>query len=25
VLVRVPEGFLPSGGWLQRWGAKKPA
>jgi len=25
VLVRVPEGFLPSGGWLQRWTAKKPA
>src|SRR6476646_7721728 len=25
VLVRVPEGFLPSGGWLQRWGANTPA
>ena len=24
VLVRVPEGFLPTGGWLQRWIAKKP-
>jgi protein phosphatase len=26
VLVRVPEGFLPSeGGWLQRWTSKKPS
>jgi protein phosphatase len=24
VLVRVPESFLPTGGWLQRWIAKKP-
>jgi protein phosphatase len=24
VLVRVPADFLPSGGWLQRWMAKKP-
>jgi PPM family protein phosphatase len=24
VLVRVPEDFLPTGGWLQRWMAKKP-
>jgi len=24
VLVRVPENFLPTGGWLQRWIAKKP-
>ena len=24
VLVRVPEGFLPTGSWLQRWIAKKP-
>ena len=23
VLVRVPEGFLPTGGWLQRWMARK--
>jgi protein phosphatase len=25
VLVRVPIEFLPTGGWLQRWMAKKPA
>ena len=25
VLIRVPEGFLPTGGWLQRWMSKKPA
>src|SRR5437762_8289510 len=25
VLVRVPEQFLPTGGWLQRWMSKKPA
>ena len=24
VLVRVPEEFLPTGGWLQRWMARKP-
>ena len=24
VLIRVPENFLPTGGWLQRWIAKKP-
>jgi hypothetical protein len=25
ILVRVPMGFLPTGGWLQRWMIKKPA
>jgi protein phosphatase len=25
ILVRVPEDFLPSSGWVQRWLAKKPA
>jgi serine/threonine protein phosphatase PrpC len=24
ILVRVPAGFLPTGGWLQRWMTKKP-